>query len=304
MNQNQIERSGGQPQNLDNERFNVVFSSLGYSMRNTLTVLSLSDGDSFTGDNLYKKFVEVTDLQWDVQRQSISNACQSVLIPARLASFEDGEYSITWFGMKYGVPVASFITERSLSLHYPLQEIFGEIPSSVVTRTLILEYLALQKHSSTIAEIEDALNINRNIIGPHLVDFSHIGLADYNTSILITQDGRDIVNELIAPIRYAFANQGQFLAELYSNDWQKYAPEAAKKYSEYADTLYESMPYDERKYQILDLIRENPGIKFTQIAELHGKRSDILQELIESSLIVKRKDGKVAQFFIAKNSQS
>lgn len=122
-----------------------------------------------------------------------------------------------------------------------------------------------------------------------------------HSQVLITELGKKIVKEIIEPIEKSLSGDpdGDFLLEQWRKlEWKGKAQEVIEKYCEHSAYVH-GVPRDVLKQQVLDLIKEYPGIRPGEITKILGGRRpfDILILLGDEKLIRHETKGKKARYY-------
>lgn len=113
----------------------------------------------------------------------------------------------------------------------------------------------------------------------------------------ITDVGRKVVIEVIQPVKQALSGDRQLLEKWCRLPWQEYAPAALARYKDEAGHANRETIVEQAS-QVLEIIRQNPGIRPNEIREKIGRLPfDLLSVLLSSHDIRKEKNGKKVCYF-------
>lgn len=183
-------------------RFEAIFAAIGNSEAKCATLLSLPSNHPLTAIELHTAFLDSTDGAWKTNPRIQAEYCDATFIPigfvAKTEVLHYGKmnfvkgYRITEAGIKYGQPIAKYLLEKSSSLPYSLDAIFGPTARGgggqnrgVLTRAAILESLYAQANetSSTTSNAHFSRELGRDgsVFRKHMVVLRDLGLVEYDS---------------------------------------------------------------------------------------------------------------------------
>lgn len=113
----------------------------------------------------------------------------------------------------------------------------------------------------------------------------------------ITKDGKDIVEDIIIPVKRALSDDEYLLDEWRQIPWQNYARQATMKYKE-ASGYANSQSHEERVETALAVIQSNPGIRPKELKTmLNYAPVNLLRSLLLTRRVTRVKTGNVTRYY-------
>lgn len=113
----------------------------------------------------------------------------------------------------------------------------------------------------------------------------------------ITESGRQVVSEIILPLKEALAENHQLLSQMKQIPWQNYAKVAILKHQE-SSGYANNRPLEEWAGDAFYIIGQNPGIRPGEMKKLLGHQpSNLLQILLAQGKIRKERQGVAVRYY-------
>lgn len=209
------------PENPD-ERLSAILYSVIPEPKAILLGFCLDDILRSSTD-LYNRFRKlVVEKIWIPRHPTLKEYVRHTLLPSGMVDEEkvssDGDSSTRWkiseAGKKYGKPIAAFTLKWAVDNNISMHSILGSSNSAGATsgpfnRIRIIRELELKKGKRE-ADISNALNLNRNVVGEHLralerisfVKYEHVSPNQRNWSKYIWVKGKNLMSVAEDYVKY------------------------------------------------------------------------------------------------------
>jgi DNA-binding PadR family transcriptional regulator len=114
----------------------------------------------------------------------------------------------------------------------------------------------------------------------------------------ITDVGKQVVENIILPIKQALSDDDDLLSSWRRIPWQNYAISAISKHKE-SSRFIESKSFKEWEDKCLSIISQNPGLRPREIISILGRRntSDLLRSLLDKGKVKRERKGCAVYYY-------